>query len=243
MPQVSPSKYLVMASWDDVPHLTRQAKDELYLSIPPYQRDARSRGIPQLGSGAIYPVPESDLLVDAFQIPAHWPRGYGMDVGWKATAGVWGALDRQNDTLYLTNEYKRGQAEPSIHAHALKVPGVWVPGFIDPAAQGRSQADGRQLFADYRALGLNLRVADNGVESGLYSVWNRMSTGRLKVFRSLSGWLTEFRLYRRDDKVRVVKENDHLMDCTRYLESRIANMECAPIAPKSSPSQKLSVWG
>lgn len=238
------SKFVVMATWDDAPHLNDDAKRELLLSIPPYQRDARSKGIPQLGSGAIYPVPESDILVAPFAIPAHWPRGYGMDVGWKATCGVWGGLDRQNDCLYLTHEYKRGQAEPSIHSAALKAPGIWIPGFIDPAAQGRGQADGRQLFSDYRALGLQLQLADNGVESGLYSVWNRMSTGRLRVFRNLQQWLTEFRLYRRDDKGRVVKDNDHLMDATRYLESRVGQMIPLPVnKPANSPSQKLSVWG
>lgn len=235
------SKYVVMATWDDAPHLSKEAKDELWLSIPPFQRDARSKGIPQLGAGAIYPVPESDLLVDPFAIPPHWPRGYGMDVGWNFTAAVWGALDREHDALYLTNEYKRSHAEPSIHVHAIKAPGDWIPGFIDPASRGRSQKDGSQLYQDYRALGLKLGIADNGVESGLYSVWNRMSTGRLKVFRSMSNWLQEFRLYRRNDKGQVVKEADHEMDCTRYLESRIAAMIVEP--PIAATGQSLAQYG
>ncbi len=234
---VSNGKFIVMATWDDAPHLTQAAKDELWHSIPPYQRDARSKGIPQLGAGAIYPVPESDLLIDAFPIPAHWTQGYGMDVGWNFTAAVWGAHNRDTDTLYLTHEYKRSHAEPSIHVHAIKAPGAWMPGFIDPASRGRSQKDGSQLFADYRNLGLNLQIADNGVESGLYSVWNRMSTGRLKVFRNMSQWLTEFRLYRRDDRGYVVKVNDHLMDGTRYLESRVLQMI---VKPPVKPIQRVA---
>jgi phage terminase large subunit-like protein len=238
------TKYVVMATWDDAPHLTQQAKDELWASIPPYQRDARSKGVPQLGSGAIYPVPESDLVVSPFAIPDYWPRGYGFDVGWNFTAAVWGALDRQNDVLYLTHNYKRSHAEPSIHSHALKASGDWIPGFIDPASRGRSQKDGSQLFADYRALGLHLALADNGVESGLYSVWNRMSTGRLKVFSTLGSWLEEFRLYRRDDKGRVVKENDHCMDATRYLESRVSQMIPKPVAQPAqrASSQRYTAW-
>ena len=46
------------------------------------------------GSGqhlAVYPVPESDLIVQPFKIPAHWPRAYGLDVGWRGTAAIWGA--------------------------------------------------------------------------------------------------------------------------------------------------------
>ena len=44
-----------------------------------------------------------------------------------------------------------------------------------------------------------------------------MTSGKLKVFRSLGNWLSEFRLYQRDQDGKIVKQNDHLMDATRYL--------------------------
>jgi len=44
-----------------------------------------------------------------------------------------------------------------------------------------------------------------------------LSDGRLFVFSSLQNWLSEFRIYRRDEKGKIVKQNDHLMDATRYL--------------------------
>ena len=59
--------------------------------------------------------------------------------------------------------------------------------------------------------------AENAVEAGLYAVWERLSDGRLFVFNSLQNWLSEFRIYRRDEKGKIVKQNDHLMDATRYL--------------------------
>jgi hypothetical protein len=66
-------------------------------------------------------------------------------------------------------------------------------------------------------LGLLLAPAENAVEAGLYAVWERLSDGRLFVFNSLQNWLSEFRIYRRDEKGKIVKQNDHLMDATRYL--------------------------
>lgn len=225
------SKLVIGATWDDVPHLTPEQKAELWGSIPPYQRDARSKGIPQLGSGAIFPVPESDILVDPFDLPAYWPRGYALDVGWNRTAALWGAHDRETDTLYLYAEHYRGQAEPSVHADAIKAKGDWMYGVVDPAARGRSQKDGQALMQQYLDLGLNLSPAENGVESGLYEVWQRLSAGRLKVFRTLQHWLAEYRLYRRDEKGVVVKKDDHLMDCMRYLVvSGMILMACAPDA-------------
>jgi phage terminase large subunit-like protein len=210
-------KFVVMGTWDDVPHLSASVKEKLWNSIPPFQRDARSKGVPQLGAGAIYPVPETDIMVEDFQIPEHWPRAYGLDVGWNRTAAVFGALDRETDTLYVYSEHYRGEAEPVVHAQALKARGEWIPGVIDPASRGRSQRDGLQLLESYKELGLDLDLAFNGVESGIYEVWQRLSSGRLKVFKSCQNWLYEFRLYRRDEKGRIVKQNDHAQDALRYL--------------------------
>ena len=213
------AKHVVMAGWDSVPHLGEQEKKTLYESIPPYQRDARSKGIPQLGSGAIYPVPESEIVVADFPIPAHFRRGYGFDVGWNKTAAIFGALDIDSDILYLYSEHYRGQAEPAIHAAAIRARGPWIPGRIDPASRGRGQRDGEQLLLDYQNLGLDVLPAKNAVESGIQRVWMRLSTGRLKVFAGCVNWLSEFRIYRRDEKGHIVKANDHLMDCTKYLVS------------------------
>lgn len=234
--QKETGRAIVMCGWDDVPHLDEEAKRKLYAKLPPHQRDARTKGIPALGSGAIYPVPESDFVVDPFDIPDHWPRVYGMDVGWNRTAAAWAAIDRDTDTVYLYSEHYRGQAEPSIHAEGVKARGKWVPGVIDPAARGRSQRDGEQLLQDYIDLGLQLEIANNAVESGIYEVWQRLSTGRLKVFRSLSNWLAEYRIYRRDDKGRVVKQNDHLMDVTRYLV--LSGLDIAKYPPRDKEDRR-----
>lgn len=217
MPRISTSKYLVQAGWDDVPHLDEQTKKDLIESTPPYLRDARTKGIPSLGAGAIYPVQLSEVLVDPFLIPAYWPRMYALDVGWNRTAALWGAWDRSVDCVYLYTEHYRGQVEPSIHATAIKARGEWIPGAIDPAARGRSQRDGEQLIQDYRNLGLKLTPAVNAFEAGLYDTWERLSTGRLKLFKTLQNTQAEYRLYRRDENGNVVKEFDHLMDCMRYI--------------------------
>lgn len=223
------SKFCIQVGWDDVPHLSEKDKAEMRAELPVHQLEARERGIPVLGSGVIYPVPESAFVCPPIEIPSWWPRAYGMDVGWNRTAAIWGAWDRDSDTIYLYSEHYRGQAEPSIHADAIKTRGEWIAGAIDPASAGSNQKDGSQLIVEYQKLALNLVPADNMVEAGIHAVYRRLSTGRLKIFSSLVATLGEIRIYRRDEKGKVVKENDHLMDALRYLV--MTGMKYASIDP------------
>lgn len=210
-------KAMVMAGWDDAPHLGAEEKRRMLGECEAHLVESRSKGIPSLGAGAIYPLNEEDFLCDPFLIPEHWPRAYGMDVGWNRTAAVWGALDRDSNVLYLYSEHYRGKAEPSVHASNIKARGAWIPGAIDPAARGSAQKDGEQLMEVYRDQGLRLTLADNGREAGIHRVYEGLSVGTIKVFRTLQNWRAERRIYRRDENGKVVKENDHLMDATRYL--------------------------
>lgn len=179
--------------------------------MEPHTREARTKGIPVLGAGVIYPVPESTWVIEPFQIPEFWPRAYGLDVGWNRTAAIWGAWDRQTDCVYVYSEHYLGQSPPSVHADAIKARGWWIPGAIDPASAGSSQVDGRQLRAVYNELGLNLHDADNSVEAGIHACYQRLSSGRLKVFSTARNLITEMRIYRRDENGKVVKESDHCL--------------------------------
>ena len=210
------SKWYCTATWDDVGHLTEKDKQELWDTIPIHERDARTKGIPTIGVGKIYPVDMETLLIDPMEIPKHWAKGYALDVGWNKTAALWGALDRDSDTLYLYSEHYQGQAEPAVHASAIKGRGK-MTGFIDPASRGRSQHDGQQLIQMYRDEGLTLLPAENAVEAGIFTVYQRMTSGRLKVFKTLSNLQKELALYHRDEHGKIVKSDDHLCDTLRYL--------------------------
>lgn len=218
---VSPSKFTVNATWDHAPHLTDKEKEEILSGTLPYLRDARSKGQPNLGSGVIYPILPQDITVDDFEIPIWYPKAYALDVGWSNTAALWGAWNRETDVVYVWSAYKQPQAEPATHAQAILSRGSWIPGCTDPASRASSQADGKSLFNQYcDLLGSTLSLADNrvsGDESGIFAVWQRLVSGRLKIFRSLTEFFNEFRTYHRDETGKIVKRNDHLMDCLRYL--------------------------
>lgn len=210
------AKWYIQAGWADVPHLDAEAQKEVLAGTLPYQIKARTLGEPSLGQGAIYPIAEEDVLCDTFVIPETWRRCYAMDVGWNRTAALWMAEDPGTGMLTLYDEHYQGQGEPASHAAAIMGRGAWIPGVMDPAALGSSQVDGNQLMYTYTKLGLNLVTAVNAVEAGITDVWQLLVSGRLKAMKSLQNWRREFSRYHRDQHGKVVKKDDHLMDCTRY---------------------------
>lgn len=252
------SRFLVMADWrNNAPHLTAKAIADLESSIPAYQRDARTKGIPQLGAGVIFPILEDELVIDPFPIPDHWPRGYGLDVGWNRTAALWRCYDpdAKPRVHYLYDEHYRGEADPTVHGAAIRKRGLWIPGRIDPASRGRNQTDGLKLLSIYRkaiygeedlSVGMRLLgIARNAVESGIYDQWMLMNQGLFKVFRHrCPNWLAERRLYRRDEKGQVIKSFDHAMDAGRYnVASGDGWLQAAPLPILKDPIDAFASGG
>ena len=191
--------------------------------------------MPSLGSGTIFPIPESEIRVKPFEIPDHWPRCWGADTdsgaGW--TAAIWMAWDRESNTYYVYDGFKRRHAEPAVHIEAIKSRGAWIPGVADAAGLAVTAHDSQQVIALWRKGGLDVSLPDKSVEAGIQEVWELLSGGRLKLFANVGFLFDEYRLYRRDDKGRVVKKDDHGMDGLRYaVKSGRGRMKTKPGAPK-----------
>jgi phage terminase large subunit-like protein len=216
IPPEAPWKKIVCAGWDDVPHLDPEWKKQRLASYSIHERDARTRGIPTKGSGAIYPYPESDIIEEARPIPGWWPRVYGLDVGWNCTAAVWIAFDPTTSIYHVYAEHYQGEKLPAVHASAIKARGQYIIGAIDPKSHNRSSADGNSIVDLYFNEGLRIVPADNSVEGGIAKVSQLFATGRLRIMACCPNTLAELRIYRRDENGKIVKKKDHAMDALRY---------------------------
>jgi len=219
----SPARHVTTMTIDDAEHYTPAQREEIAASYPPHEREARTKGTPALGSGRIFPVTEESITVDAIPIARHWTQIGGIDFGWDhPTAAVKLAWDRDADVVYVTATYRVREATPLIHAGALKPWGKTLPWAWPHDGLAHDKTSGEQLAESYRKHGLGLLVehaafedGSAGVEAGLFLMLERMQTGRLKVFKHLSDWFQEFRLYHREDG-KVVKLRDDLISATRY---------------------------
>jgi len=222
---------LITAGWDDAPHMTPEVREQILSALPPHERKMRERGIPQLGSGLVFPIAEEDVICDEIQIPDHWPKICGLDFGWDhPTAAVWVAWDRDTDIAYVYDSYAMRQEAVPIHASAIKMRGKYIPVVWPMDGRQADKGSGKSLTQQYREEGVNMTrehfsnppqngqrdgTGGNSVEAGVQEIYTRFKTQRLKIFKNQGKLLEELRMYHRKDG-KIVPANDDVISAMRY---------------------------
>lgn len=216
--------YVKNASWDDAPHLDPEEKERLWNSYPEHEREARTKGTPLLGSGAVFPIADSSLMVAPFEIPDHFYRINGVDFGIDhPAAGAFLAVDRDSDTIYVYDCYKMAGQTPVYHVPTMQKHGIWIPTAWPHDGFQREKGSGVALKDQYRKLGLYMlpehaQYKDergNAVEPAIIEMLEYMRTNRFKVFSHLNQWFEEKRMYHRKDGT-IVRKADDIISATRY---------------------------
>lgn len=222
----NPTKYqkIVNMTIYDADHYTDEEKERIIASYPDHEREARAKGIPTLGQGRIFQIPEPQITVQPMQCADHWWVINGMDFGWdhpQAHCQLW--WDKDKDIVYLARAWKEREKKADEAWRAVKgwsenIPVAWPHDGLQHEKGG-----GQQLKAQYQQEGFQMLYehatwvdGGNSVEAGVAELRERMIDGRFKVFADLEIFFDEYRLFHRDDKGRIVKINDDLMSAVRY---------------------------
>jgi hypothetical protein len=242
------SRHVTRMTIYDAEHYTAEQRAAIIASYPPHERKARAQGIPILGSGRVFPIDEDEIKCAAFKIPDDWAQIGGLDFGWDhPTAAARLAWDKETDTIYVTMCWAQRETTPILAAAALKPWDDWLKWAWPHDGLQHDKGSGEQLAAQYRQQGLKLlperatfEDGTFGVEAGISEMFDRMQTGRFKVFEHLEEWFNEFRLYHRQDGL-IVKLSDDRISATRYavMMKRFAAKKPEPsVAPISRPQVK-----
>jgi phage terminase large subunit-like protein len=234
-------------TWDDVPHLAAEEKAEILKNTPPHLRDARSKGVPLMGSGAVFPVAEADITVEPLvRIPDHWVQIGGLDFGWDhPSAAVKLAYDRDADVIHVTRTTRLRHTTPIVFAATVRPWGAlnppknndqWLPWAWPHDGLQHDKGSGEELAKQYRDQGLKLlpthaQWAEGGfgLEAGILDMLDRMQTGRWKVWSTCTDWLEEFRNYHREDGI-IVKEMDDAISASRVGLMMLRHAVTRPMA-------------
>ncbi len=223
----------VTATWDDALHLSEKDKRERTARYDEHERDTRTKGVPMMGTGLVYPVPHEMILVEPFPIPTHFRRMCGIDFGIDHPgAAAWLCHDADSDIIYLYDCYRERGKTPAYHAQAIMARGAWIPVAWPHDGMQRDKGSGIPLAHQYRARGVNMLLepaswdsefrSERGAraqsrEAGNQEILERMHTGRFKVVKcsSTEPFLEELRMLHRKDSL-IVAINDDIESAVRY---------------------------
>ncbi len=230
------SRHITHMTIDDALHYTQEQREAIIASYPAWEREARVKGIPSLGSGRVFPFEDSMIRCAPFEIPSHFARINGVDFGFDHPfAACHCAWDRDEDVWYVVRTYRsKGDSAP-IHVAAMRPWGDWVPTAWPHDGLQHDKGSGAQLAEQYREQGANMlqdhathEAGGYGVEAGISEMSERMQTGRWKVFDGNEDWFGEFRLYHREDG-KIVKIRDDLLSASRYAMMMKRFASIAPV--------------
>lgn len=233
-------RFLVQMTIDDVDHYTPEERAKIIAQYPEHEREARTRGRPMLGEGAVFPIADERIMVEPFAIPLFVPRIVGLDFGWEHPfAAAFMAHDRETDTIYVTDVYREDRALPIVHIAAIKarlgkfqkMPVAWPHD-----GHSTEKGTGKVLITNYdkdlNTLPSHATYEEGGfqTEPAIIEMLQRMQVGTFKVFKHLKPWFDEKSSYHRK-KGKLVKENDDLLSATRigYMSIRHAEVYKPPI--------------
>lgn len=240
---------LYTATWDDSPHMTEEKKKELMSTYPAHELDARTKGIPMMGEGAVFPISDDQIKCEPFKLPDYYRYIAGVDFGIDhPAAGAWLAHDPDTDIVYFYDGYREAGQLPYFHGNMMRMrdPNGLIPVAWPHDGQNEEKGSGKNLKDQYLEQDINMMLDsaryddDKGgsqvVEPIVQEIYTRMTDGRFKVFDNPAGhlFLEEKRgLYRKNGKIKAIKDDLFKATCYALMMLRWA-------APKYIASQSNS---
>lgn len=244
---------LVTMTIDDAKHMTPEKRQQIIASYKPWEVEARTKGVPMLGSGRVFPYPEESIMEpDMAYIPVHWTKLWGIDFGIATDhpfAAVLSAWDRDNDVLHLLKGIRVSDQLPENHAKPMKAVGAAVPVAWPHDGINREKGSGEQISKSYSKAGLAMlgthaAFPDGSIstEAAVSEMQERMVSGRFKVAASMSQWFDEYRMYHRKDGL-LVKTRDDLISATMKIIMDKRRGRAVPLGNKSSRRRQDTAEG
>ena len=185
------------------PHYVERALDIL----PDRKKRRFKNGEWVKAEGAIYEFFNEETMIMSYDdMPPMEYYSIGIDFGLNMAAVLWGWC---GDNLYLIDDY--GAYNATTNTFNSQIDALWghlfdqsVPRYCDPSGGERIQ----EITSG--------EPANNAVDDGIDFLNTKMEHGEVYATERATGFLSEIGDYKRDEKERIIKENDHWMDAGRY---------------------------
>jgi hypothetical protein len=225
-------QFMTTLRMSDCKHYTEADIERIISKYPAREREMRKNGSPLMGAGLVFGIPDEEFVIDPIPMKDHFYHIIGIDFGWTHPFGashiVW---DRDEDIVYIVDDYSESKALPAVHALSVKHWGDWIPVAWPHDGMNAEKGTGDQMKKNYQDAGMNLLPnkatnppqegevegeGGNSVEASLLEMNNRLMSGRLKVFKTCTNWLREKSMYHYQKNGKLLKQGDDVISSSRY---------------------------
>lgn len=239
------------ATWDDVPHLNEERKQDLIATYSGSSMETRTKGVPLMGAGKIFFTNEDDIKIHPFQIPYYFRRIKGIDFGSSHPCAVVDlAIDDDKQIVYVTRVWRKKTEDISEHCEAINEVNPWVP-VAWPHDGVNHQKGGKQLKQYYldqkvkllskSACYKNDTLGSQPVMPIIMKANDMAASGQLKVFSTCHDFFDEWRNFHYDDNGNPVKRRDDVLKAffyalmmKRYSAHKVEAVQMEPESPMIS---------
>lgn len=226
---------------DELPWMTEEKIERMLDGLAEHEKMARRYGIAMVGSGLVYRFKVEDYTCDSFELPKHWPRIHGFDLGINhPTSAVSAAWDREADCVYIYQEYCVKDKTPPEHAMVLRNWGEGVPFAMSHDAFNRSSQTGISTASVYEKEGIKVINAGKDRWAKVETVRARIGSNRLYIFKDrCPQLLREMRTYRtKEDGRTIIRVDD---DTIAAFEHAVAHIDKAVVPGAKKPVLQFTV--
>lgn len=247
-------------------HITSKTIENLAKDNLPWMMKTRMMGLPMIGEGLVFAMPESLFKTDPMEFPSHFKFIDAIDFGGLAstahpTAFVRMAIDPVNDVFYIYDGFRViGKQIPEVAAlitmktNSSKIPVIWPHDGNKTLGQGGPTKDqyaaaGVNMFNKYKESHFTNPPEPNKIEGsggnlilpGITEMSARMNDGRLKVISTVTDFFEEYRKYHMKDG-KIVDRNDDFMAASRYAVQSSRHAVLLKDIPAYRPKQRMGGW-
>ena len=218
---------------EEAKHISAARREEVAAGLPDEERETRLEGVPQLGTGPIFPVEllpaiVKNVNVDDQAVIPNWTKWcVGIDFGFDHPfAAVLIAWDAQTGHVWVLDSFAMTRSSALYHVqriHAM-TKGLRVPVSWPHDGSTHDKGSGLALKDQYKNFGANMlpthavnrSSGKNDLLPSIEEIRELMYSGRLTVAAHNTELIEEIRHYHRDHDYRVSKQRDDLISAFRY---------------------------
>jgi phage terminase large subunit-like protein len=226
----SPDRSVHRITSGEVKHISAERHEELSAGYSDAERETRLEGVPQLGSGPVFPVELLPALIKSFNpddLPtyARWCCGidFGFDHPFAAVLIAWA---HDTGQIWVVDSFRMERSSALYHTqriHAM-TRGLRVPIAYPHDGHVHDKGSGLSLAGQYKSFGANMmgtHATNHGstnynVEPALEEMRSMMFANKITIAGHNSELLEEMRHYHRSEDFRLVKQRDDLVCALRY---------------------------